>query len=72
MKQELDDYPLEDRVMSFSQWCKLTDISIATGRRLVASGEGPRILRLSARRIGIRLSDHRAWLEARSQQGTSL
>jgi hypothetical protein len=34
----------------------------------VQSGEGPAVVRLSQRRIGIRLRDHRAWLESRVEK----
>jgi hypothetical protein len=51
----------DDRVMSFSAWCELNGFSEATGRRILASGSGPRIIQLSARRIGIRVADNRAW-----------
>ena len=34
-----------------------------------AAGEGPRFIRLSARRIGYRLSDLRAWIESRAEGG---
>jgi hypothetical protein len=66
-----DSGPLErdsdlDRVTSFLAWCRRIGVSPATGRRLLSSGEGPRITRLSARRIGVRERDHVAWLDARS------
>ena len=55
-----------DRVSSFADWCTRIGVSPATGRRLLASGHGPKVTRLSERRIGIRERDHRAWLDARS------
>jgi hypothetical protein len=45
-------------VYTFPEWCKLRGFSIATGRRIVASGK-VKVTRLSERRIGIR-SDHDA------------
>jgi hypothetical protein len=36
-----------------------------TGRRLVKAGDGPPIIAISTRRIGIRESDAAAWLAAR-------
>jgi predicted DNA-binding transcriptional regulator AlpA len=56
-----------DRVDSFREWCRRCGFSEATGRRLLASGRGPRVVRLSERRIGIRERDHLAWLEIRSR-----
>jgi hypothetical protein len=53
-----------DRVQPFLAWCERCGFSPATGRRLVASGKGPRITRLSERRIGVRERDHLSWLDA--------
>jgi hypothetical protein len=53
------------RVMSFAQWCALNDISPATGRRLLRSGRGPIVTRLSDRRIGITVGNNRRWQESR-------
>jgi hypothetical protein len=53
-----------DRVSPFDEWCKRIGVSLATGRRLLASGKGPKVTRLSERRIGIRERHHRAWLDA--------
>jgi hypothetical protein len=59
--------PDDDVVDSFAAWCAANHISEATGRRLIASGGGPAIVRLSARRIGICRKDNRTWLEARTE-----
>jgi hypothetical protein len=32
---------------------------------MIKAGTGPRVLRLSPKRIGIRVGDHRRWLETR-------
>jgi predicted DNA-binding transcriptional regulator AlpA len=56
-----------NRVLSFRAWCELNGFSEATGRRLIKSGEGPRVLQLSPRRIGIRESDNAAWQAARAR-----
>jgi predicted DNA-binding transcriptional regulator AlpA len=54
-----------DRVLTFRMWCAVNGFSLATGRRIVARGDGPRIIRLSPRRLGIRESDNAAWQAAR-------
>jgi hypothetical protein len=56
-----------DRVTPFNAWCKRVGVSLATGRRLLASKKGPPLTRLSDRRIGIRERDHVAWLDARRE-----
>ena len=52
-------------VLTFLQWCAINGISERTGRRILNDGSGPPVLRLSARRIGIRESDNAAWQESR-------
>lgn len=54
------------RVVSLRTAAALAGISTVTLRRLIASGNGPRVLRLSERRLGIRVSDLRDWLESRA------
>jgi hypothetical protein len=56
----------EHRVLSFLDWCWLNGISPATGRRILKSGRGPTITRLSPRRIGITVANNAAWQAARS------
>lgn len=55
-----------DRVLSFRDWCQLCGFSVATGRRLLKSGRGPVVTRLSDRRQGITVRNHHRWIEARS------
>lgn len=65
VKQQLPD---DDVVDPFKVWCSERGFSESTGRRLIESGDGPAIVRLSARRIGVRRKDGRAWLEARTER----
>jgi hypothetical protein len=58
----------DDRVVPFREWCAEKGICVATGRRLIASGRGPKITRLSERRIGIRVRDDREWLERSAEK----
>jgi hypothetical protein len=53
-----------DRVRSFCEWCEINGLSEATGRRILRSGKGPKVIQLSARRIGIRDSDNRTWQDS--------
>lgn len=57
--------PLEP-VTPWQDWCALRGMSVATGNRLRKAGKGPEITRVSERRIGVRASADRAWLNARS------
>ena len=51
-----------DRIMSFQVWCLLANVSASTAKRLIASGRGPKLTRMSERCMGVRVSDHVAWL----------
>jgi len=42
---------VDDRVLSFHEWCKLNNLSPATGRRIISAGNGPNVVQLSPRRI---------------------
>jgi hypothetical protein len=53
------------RVLPFKKWCELNGFSQRTGRRILASGDGPPILQLSTRRIGVREDHNAAWQESR-------
>jgi hypothetical protein len=57
----------DNRVLSFRQWCILNGISARTGRRILASGAGPVVTQLSARRIGITIRANREWQESRER-----
>jgi hypothetical protein len=53
------------RVFSFNKFCELSGFSPRTGRRLLVSGDGPKVTKLSDRRIGIREDHYREWLDKR-------
>jgi hypothetical protein len=57
----------QHRILSFLDWCWLNNISPATGRRILKSGRGPAITRLSTRRIGISIAANADWQAARSE-----
>jgi len=58
-----DDAAALARILSLPEWYRLCGFSDATGRRLLRSGKGPRVIQLSERRKGIALSDHLAWID---------
>jgi hypothetical protein len=58
-----------DRIVSIPQWAGLAgladdDLSLATARKILAKGEGPKIER-DGRRDGIRFSDHAKWARSK-------
>jgi predicted DNA-binding transcriptional regulator AlpA len=55
----------ELRVLSLREAAALNGISWMTLKRLIARGDGPRILQISPKRIGIRVIDNARWQAAR-------
>lgn len=53
-------------VLNFRAACEASSLSVSTMRRLVRDGRGPRVLKLSDRRIGIRSADLAEWLASRA------
>ena len=49
------------------QWCEINGFSLATGRRILRRGEGPPVLQLSPRRIGIKESANATWQASRAR-----
>jgi predicted DNA-binding transcriptional regulator AlpA len=66
-KQPQGEMEHRDKVLTFAQWCDLNGFSKTTGHRLIKAGEGPPVLQLSPRRIGIRESDNARWQESRTR-----
>ena len=54
------------RVLRFREWCALAGVSLRTGRRILSSGRGPAVVRLSDKRMGVTVGTHRQWLAARA------
>jgi len=52
------------RILTLAHWCALCGFSLATGRRILKSGQGPKITRLSTRRVGISIAAHREWMDS--------
>jgi hypothetical protein len=50
-----------NQILLFAEWCELNRISPRTGRRILASGTGPTVTRLSHQRIGITVENNAAW-----------
>jgi predicted DNA-binding transcriptional regulator AlpA len=53
------------RVMTVEEFCDVNGLSYHTGKRLLKSGAGPKVVQLSKRRVGIRIADALAWQESR-------
>ena len=57
----------DDQVLTFVEWCRLNRISERNGRRILAGRNGPRVTRLSPRRIGVTVGNNRAWQKTRER-----
>jgi hypothetical protein len=57
----------DDQVLTFREWCGVNRISLRTGRRLLADGNGPVVTALSANRIGVTRGNNRAWQQSRAR-----
>jgi hypothetical protein len=57
----------DDAVLTFREWCALNGFSPRQGRRVLASGTGPVVMNLTAKRLGITRGANRAWQESRSR-----
>jgi hypothetical protein len=59
------------RVFTLREWYEANGFSKQTAKRLIAAGKGPKLTRLSTRRIGVREDHARQWLDARVIEPTT-
>jgi hypothetical protein len=58
----------DDAVLTFKEWCGLNGVGERTGRRILASGNGPTIIRLTDKRIGVTRRNNRIWQAQRARK----
>jgi hypothetical protein len=58
---------LDDRCLTFREWCRLNGIGERTGRRILNGPNPPAITQLSPRRIGITVRNNREWQAQRAR-----
>jgi hypothetical protein len=56
-----------NQIMTFREWCQLNRISVRTGRRIIAGGNGPVVTQLSPKRVGISVGNNAAWQASRER-----
>lgn len=56
---------IQKTVLTYEEVCEVTGISLPTLNRLIRDGRGPKIIKLSERRRGIRREALEAWLSER-------
>jgi hypothetical protein len=64
-KRDYFNHPDAHKVMTIPQWCEFNNFSPATGKRILKSGDGPKLIRLSKRRVGVRYGDNAEWQDGR-------
>jgi hypothetical protein len=57
----------DSQILTFKQWCVLGNFSPRTGRRILKSGDGPAVAKLSDRRYGISVASHKRWVAQREE-----
>jgi hypothetical protein len=57
----------DDVVLTFSEWYALAGISEAAAREMRARGEGPRCVKLTEKKLGVTLAEHRKWVKKRME-----
>jgi len=60
---------LDTQVRRFREWCRLNQFSERTGRRILASGDGPAIVQLTDKIVGVTVAADRAWKASRVRGG---
>jgi len=63
--------PFDERVLNEREASKFCGFSTSTLRRRIDGGTGPKILRLSSKRIGFRVRDLKAWLDEQVEEVAS-
>jgi hypothetical protein len=58
---------IDEQVLTFFEWCQLNRFSERTGRRILASGDGPVVTQLGPKRIGVTVANNRRWQQTRAR-----
>lgn len=56
-----------DVVLPFMEWIALAGLSEATARDMRAKGLGPRCVKLTDKKLGVTLAEHRRWIKSRME-----
>jgi hypothetical protein len=55
------------QVLTFAEWCKVNKISPRTGRRIISGPDGPKVMELSSKKLGITIAANLAWQKSRER-----
>jgi hypothetical protein len=57
----------DDMVIPFLDWVMLAGLTETTARELRAQGKGPRCVKITDKKLGVKLGEHRRWIKARME-----
>jgi hypothetical protein len=57
----------DDEILTVEEWCLINKLSPRTGHDILNGPDGPVVIQLSPRRIGVRRGDNRRWQESRAR-----
>jgi hypothetical protein len=58
----------DDVVLPFLDWVMLAGLTETTAREMRMRGEGPRCIKLTDKKLGVTLGEHRRWVKSRMEQ----
>lgn len=53
------------RIIDLTECARVAGVSLSTLRRRIDAGDGPPVIRMSPRRVGVRADDLSRWIEGR-------
>ena len=56
-----------DIILPFLEWCALAGLPETTAREMRMRGDGPRCVKLTGKKLGVTLAEHRRWTKARME-----
>ena len=56
----------DDAILSFKEWAALNNLSERQGRRILNEPGGPKVTKLSDKKVGVSRRHNREWQEART------
>jgi hypothetical protein len=57
----------DDVVLPYLDWVMLAGLTETTAREMRARGEGPRCVKLTGKKLGVTLAEHRRWVKSRTE-----
>jgi hypothetical protein len=58
----------DDVVLTYREWYTLAGLPESTAREMRARGEGPRCVKLTGKKLGVTMAEHRRWVRSRMER----